>query len=289
MPVQNAFTVDLEEWFQGLTSTNRQVERWAELESRVEGATQRLLDLLAALDTKATFFTLGHVADHHPALIERIAAAGHEIAVHGYYHRFVHRLTPDEFARELELTLTALHRITGEQPIGHRAPYFSIRATTLWAFDLLRDFGFQYDSSVFPTRNPLYGYPGAPRLPYRLPQGLWEFPPSTMQVSRLTLPVAGGFYFRALPYALVCRAIRQLNTAGQPAIFYVHPWELDTDQHYPHVTPRERLTHYHGRAGLHRKLHRLLNDFSFAPLRSMLSPDPDAEHSTPRQPPVMTR
>ena len=137
----NAFTVDLEDWFQGLTSTNPQIERWPEFESRVEPATDNLLALLRNQHVKATFFVLGYVADRHPALIERIVDGGHEIGVHGYYHRFVYRLTPDEFANELELSIAAVERITGRQPLGHRAPYFSVNGTTPWAFSIMQAHG----------------------------------------------------------------------------------------------------------------------------------------------------
>ncbi|MCB9171533.1 MAG: DUF3473 domain-containing protein [Ardenticatenales bacterium] len=269
MVIRNAFTIDLEEWFHGLTSTNPQVERWPTFESRVVAATERLLALLARHKVQATFFTLGHVADHHPALIEQIADAGHEIALHGYFHRFVHKLSPDDFAREIERTLEVLQPLVGTPPIGHRAPYFSIRSTMGWAFDILQRFGIRYDSSLFPMRALLYGDADAPRQPHRRPQGLWEYPPSILKMGRLTLPVGGGFYFRALPYSLLRRAYQRLAQQGQPIIFYLHPWELDTGQRYPHVTPRERLTHYHGRERLAAKLERLFADFTFGPLGTL--------------------
>lgn len=268
--VYNAFTVDLEEWFQGLTSTNPRVDLWPTLESRVEYATNLLLRILDEHRVKATFFVLGHVAANHPALIERIAADGHELGVHGYYHKFVYRLTPDEFARELEAGADAIMRVTGVQPRGHRAPYFSVNGGTPWAFSQLRAQGFQYDSSVFPTRNMLYGFPGAPRYPYRVGEaGIVEFPASTAQVAGKNLPIAGGFYVRALPYAVTRQAIRSINATGQPAVMYVHPWELDTRQHYTNVTARERLTHYHGRRSLAQKLHRLLHEFQFTTLEAL--------------------
>lgn len=271
-PPVNAFTVDLEEWFQGLTSTNRQVARWDNLESRVVPATQRLLAILAEHGVRATFFVLGHVADRHPALIEAIRDAGHELGIHGYWHRFVYKLERDGFAQEIEQSLTALERITGEQVAGHRAPYFSVNAQTPWAFDVLAQAGLRYDSSVFPTRNMLYGFPGAPRLPYRVPgHDLWELPASTVRVGGRTWPMAGGFYVRAMPYAVTRWALRRLQTAGEPAIMYIHPWEIDTDQHYAAVTPRERITHYHGRQGLEAKLHRLLADFRFGPMAELVS------------------
>jgi polysaccharide deacetylase family protein (PEP-CTERM system associated) len=260
----NVFTVDLEEWFQGLTSTNPRVDLWPALESRVVAATQQLLALLRRNQVRATFFVLGYVADQYPALIEAIRSDGHELGVHGYYHRFVTKLTPDEFSVELARSIEAVIRITGEAPLGHRAPYFSINATTPWAFGCMEAQGLRYDSSVFPTRNLLYGFPGAPRLPYRAPgRRLWELPASTVQWLGGTWPVAGGFYMRALPYPVIRAALRRLQRAGEPAILYVHPWELDLGQHYRQITPRERVTHYFGRRGLAAKLERLLSDFQF--------------------------
>ncbi len=216
---RNAFTVDLEDWFQGLTSTNPQVNKWPALESRVVFATRKLLDILHVHDVQATFFVLGYVADAHPELIGDIRAAGHEIGVHGYYHRFVYKLSPDEFRRELYQAIAAVQRAAGVLPQGHRAPYFSVNAATPWAFDALAEAGIAYDASVFPMRGMLYGFPGAPRFPYRMAQnGLLEFPASTLQWGGRTLPMLGGFYTRALPYAVTRWAIRRLNAQGQPAI-----------------------------------------------------------------------
>ncbi len=281
-PLPHAFTVDLEEWFQGLTSTNRQPSRWPEFESRVEGATDRVLAILAEHDVRATFFVLGHVADHHPALIERIAAAGHELAIHGYWHRFVSRMTPQEFDAEVAASVAALRRITGVPPQGHRAPYFSVNATTPWAFDVLADHGLTYDASVFPLRNLLYGFAGAPRLPYRTAgDRLWELPAATVEWGGRRWPMAGGFYVRALPYAAVRWAVARLQAAGEPAILYVHPWEVDTGQRYGRVTLRERVTHYHGRGGLTAKLHRLLQEFRFGPLVELVAALERKEAATP--------
>ncbi len=266
----NAFTVDLEDRFQGLTSTNPQIERWPEFESRVESATDYLLALLRNQQVKATFFVLGYVADRHPELIERVADEGHEIGVHGYYHRFVYQLSPDQFANELELSIAAVERITGRQPLGHRAPYFSINGTTPWAFSIMQSHGIEYDSSVFPTRNMLYGYPGAPRYPYRIDgTELIEFPASTVRAVGVTWPIAGGFYTRTLPYAITRWAMDRLHSQDIPAVMYVHPWELDTGQTYSEVTVRERITHYHGRRALATKLEQLLDDYEFTTLHNV--------------------
>lgn len=267
----NAFTVDLEEWFQGLTSTNPCVERWPQLESRVVAATERLLALLSAHCIRATFFVLGYVAERHPRLIERVYEDGHELAVHGYAHRYVTRLSPDAFAREIDRTAAALERITGRQPLGHRAPYFSIHADMDWAYDLLAERGYRYDSSTFPMRSLLYGDARAPAVPHTVGRAgaLIEFPISALEVGGRRLPFAGGFYMRALPYRAVRWAIRRVNRQGLPAILYVHPWELDTGQHYGPVTPRERVSHYYGRRSLRAKLERLFTDFRFTTLSDL--------------------
>jgi polysaccharide deacetylase family protein (PEP-CTERM system associated) len=269
--VSNGLSIDLEDWFQGLTSTNRTPEVWPRLESRVMDNTEQVLALLEEYAVRATFFVLGQVAETHPQLITRIAAAGHEIGVHGYGHKPIHRMTPEEFAAELDRALAALRPLTDQPIIGHRAPYFSIDTRTLWALDVLRGKGFRYDSSFFPTRNMLYGYPKAPRFPHR-PGGdtLVEFPLSTVRWSGINWPIAGGFYIRTLPYAAIRWSIQQINRQGQPAILYIHPWELDLNQPRSKVTFRERITHYHGRSSLEHKLRRLFRDFCFAPLRDLL-------------------
>ncbi len=282
----NAFTVDLEDWFQGLTSTNPHPEKWEQLESRVESSTDRLLALLAEHDVRATFFVLGRIAERHPDLIRRVDAAGHEIGVHGYWHLYVNRLSPQEFAAELDRTLEVLRPLVSQPIVGHRAPYFSIDGSSLWALEVLEARGFRYDSSFFPTRNQLYGYPDAPRFPHRpggngVPpsRGLVEFPVSTARWVGINWPIAGGFYVRSLPYAVLRQGIRQLNGQGQPAVLYVHPWELDTGQHYDQVTLRERITHYHGRRSLAQKLGNLFCDFSFTTLRDVLDARYQRSHS----------
>lgn len=268
--MKNAFTVDLEDWFQGLTSTNRQPEQWPVYEARVEENTERLLALLDEYNVRGTFFVLGHLANDYPDLIRRIDAAGHEIGVHGYWHLMVHRLTPARFADELDQALDVLLPLVNQPIIGHRAPYFSINSTALWALDLLKERHFEYDSSFFPTRNMLYGYPGAPRFPHQLQNGLMEFPASTARWLGVNFPIAGGFYVRSLPYRLIRQGIRQLHQQGQPAIMYLHPWEMDTGQRYKKITLRERITHYHGRATLEKKLRALLSEFDFVPLRELM-------------------
>jgi polysaccharide deacetylase family protein (PEP-CTERM system associated) len=267
----NALTIDLEDWFQGLTSTSQKYPSWEGYESRVVANTERLLEMLAGARVTATFFVLGYVADHFPELVRAVTQAGHEIGLHSYAHRRVCSLTPDQFREDLIRGREAVQKACGRQVIGYRAPMFSIEGSSLWALEILCENGFHYDSSVFPTRNLWYGYPGAPRFPYQPLAGrrFLEFPVSTVRCLGLTLPVAGGFYARTIPYPLLAMALRRIHREGKPAILYLHPWELDTHQHYSHVTPRERITHYFGRLSLPAKLNRLLADFEFVPLRDI--------------------
>lgn len=268
----NALTIDLEDWYQGLTSTARQVERWPDFEDRVAQSTERLLAILSRASVKATFFVLGFVADEFPGLVQRVAEAGHEIALHGYHHRQVSQLTPEQFRDDILRGCDAVEQACGQRPMGYRAPMFSITRTTLWALTTLRDLGFGYDSSLFPTRNMLYGFPGAPRFPYYPFEGssFAEFPLSTLRLAGTNWPVAGGFYFRVIPYPLFRWALRRLNHQGHPAIFYLHPWELDPGQPRPHPSPRERLTHYSNLGRTEGKLIALLRDFRFGPLIDQL-------------------
>ena len=273
-PYRHAFSVDLEDWFQGLTSTNPRIDAWPVFPSRVVPATRAILSILDRHQVKATFFTLGYVADTFPSLLEEIAAGGHEIGVHGYHHRFVSRMTRDEFAREIDLGTEAVYRVTHAQPQGHRAPYFSVNARTPWAFDVLAERGFRYDSSVFPIRSLLYGFAGARREPHRLANGLIEFPLTTMRLGKMNVPLAGGFYTRVYPYEFLRWALRRVERQGLPIVMYVHPWEIDLDQPRIRTTARERITHFHGRAGLPAKLDRLLTDFDFGPIASLLDGAP---------------
>jgi polysaccharide deacetylase family protein (PEP-CTERM system associated) len=269
----NALTIDLEDWYQGLTSTAHQVERWPEFEDRVVESTERVLALFSRARVQATFFVLGYVADEFPDLVRRVAEAGHEIALHGYHHRKVSRLTPEQFRADVLRGREAVERACGWQAIGYRAPMFSIDGSTPWALSTLRDLGFRYDSSFFPTRNMLYGFPSAPRFPHRPfgGAGFVEFPLSTIRLLGVNWPVAGGFYFRLLPYRLFRWAWRRLNREGHPAILYLHPWELDPDHPRPHPTARERLTHYGNLKRTEAKLAALLREFRFGPLAAQLA------------------
>lgn len=270
--MQNALTIDLEDWYHGLTSTGRQPAQWSNYEPRVVANTQRLLALLAAAGVHATFFVLGHVAERFPALIRQVAEQGHEVGLHGYSHQHVGRLTAAQFRDDVERGWEAVQAASKARPRGFRAPMFSINGNTVWALGLLRELGFDYDSSVFPTRNPLYGYPQAPRFPYHPFAGdsFVEFPLAVTRFMGLKWPVAGGFYLRLLPYHLLKWGVQRINREGYPAVIYLHPWDLDCEQPRLYRTPRERFTHYHNRRSSEQKLRALLHDFQLGSLQELL-------------------
>jgi polysaccharide deacetylase family protein (PEP-CTERM system associated) len=242
-------------------------ERWESLESRVARNVNRLLELLARHSATATFFTLGWVAERQPAMIKAIAAAGHEVASHGWDHRRVTELQPGEFREQVRRTKAILEDLSGQPCIGYRAPNYSIVAGREWALDILLETGHRYDSSLFPIRRPGYGYAGGGRDPHWLerPAGrLLEVPPATLRLMGLNLPAAGGAYFRLLPSVLVRAALRDAEARGQPGTFYLHPWEYDAGQPRFAVPFLTRVRHYGGLAGVLPRLERLLGEFRFA-------------------------
>ena len=273
----NAMTVDVEDYFQ-VSAFDHLVDRarWDEFECRVEANTHRLLELFAKYDTHATFFTLGWVAERYPALIRAIAAAGHEIASHGYEHRLVHRMTAEDFRDDLTRAKDALTRAADVSIDGFRAPSFSLCSRSMWALDVLAEEGYSYSSSIFPVRHDRYGIPNFPRYPVRLKtlkgHTLWEFPMTTLRMWGKNLPVAGGGWMRVLPPALMRRAISRANRDGQPAVVYLHPWEVDPDQ--PRMSGAGRATTFRHYVGLHRmatRLERLLQWFRFGTMRDVLA------------------
>lgn len=269
------FTIDVEEYFQ-VVALEQVVRRswWDRMASRVEREMDALLQLLDAASARATCFTLGWVAQHQPQLVRRLAAAGHEIASHGWDHVRVTHQSPAEFRKSVRDSKAALEELTGRPVLGFRAPSFSIVPGLEWAFDILLEEGYRYDSSLFPIRRPGgYGYESAQRDPHHLerPAGsLVEFPLTTLRVAGLNLPAAGGGYFRLLPYALVRAGFRSCERRGVPGTFYVHPWELDAEQPRLPVAIPTRLRHYGGLARTHGRLARLLGEFSFRPIRETL-------------------
>jgi polysaccharide deacetylase family protein (PEP-CTERM system associated) len=266
-PVEHLFTVDVEDYFQ-VNGFERSVSRndWDRFPSRVEQSTDLLLDLLDRKGMAGTFFTLGWVAKKAPDLVRRIAAAGHEIASHGWWHRKVTDLNADQFREEVRSSRAILEDLSGQRVSGFRAPSFSIVPGREWAFDILLEEGYRYDSSLFPIRRPGYGYPGAnpdPHLITRPAGTLLELPPATTVFGGVRVPAGGGGYFRQLPYRLFHHAFHQSQARGISGMFYIHPWEVDVDQPRIPVPLVARMRHY---GGLHRTLPRLeqmLGEFRF--------------------------
>ncbi len=261
------FSVDVEEHFQ-VSAFDRVLSRddWGAQPSRVEQNTDRILDLLARFDARGTFFTLGWVAERKPELVRRIVAAGHELGSHGWWHWKVTRLTPDRFRDEVRRSKSVLEQISGTPVLGFRAPSFSIIPGVEWAFDVLLEEGYSYDSSLFPIRRPGYGYPSACPFPYRIVRAggsLVEFPLATLSLGPLRIPAAGGGYLRHLPLALIRAGFRQLGASGQPGMFYIHPWEVDPDQPRLPVGWITRRRHYGGLRRTLPRLEALLSEFQF--------------------------
>jgi polysaccharide deacetylase family protein (PEP-CTERM system associated) len=261
MAVENGLSVDVEEWFQ-VGAFERVIDRadWPGLQSRVEANTGAVLDLFAETGVKATFFTLGWVAERCPALMRRIVAAGHEIASHGVDHQRVFTMTAEQFRADLRRARAALEDASGTRVTGYRAPSFSIDTRTPWAHQVLAEEGYAYSSSVAPVRHDHYGWPEAPRFAFRPVAGadLIELPVTTARIAGRNLATGGGF-FRLFPSALTNWAVRQVNAEGRPAIFYFHPWEIDPGQPRVVNAPiKSKLRHYSRLSSMAGKLRHLV-------------------------------
>jgi polysaccharide deacetylase family protein (PEP-CTERM system associated) len=285
--VLNAMSVDVEDYFQ-VSAFDKVVarDRWDRFESRVEANTDRLLDLFASHGVSATFFILGWVAERHPALVRRIAAAGHEVASHGFGHQLVYELDVERFRDDVRRAKRQLEDTAGQRVAGYRAPSYSITKQSLWALDVLVEEGYAYDASVFPIHHDRYGIPDAPRHPYVLERDagrLVEAPPSTVRVGRVNLPVAGGGYFRILPFAWTRWGIARVNRhERQPVIFYLHPWEVDPGQPRLSADTVGRFRHYRNLHKTEPRLRRLLELFRFGRVIDVLEPWlPQARPSDP--------
>ncbi len=268
--MRHHFTVDVEEYFQ-VSAFESQVARedWEKLESRVADSVSRLLELLGRHEARATFFVLGWVAQRQPDMVREIARAGHEVASHGWDHRRVTDQSPAEFRESVRRSKQLLEELSAAPVLGFRAPSFSIVPGCEWALDLLVEEGYRYDSSLFPVRRPGYGYPDGGRDPHWLdrPAGrLAEVPPATLRVGGINLPAAGGAYFRILPYGLARAAVRDSESRGVPATFYIHPWEIDPEQPRLDVPLLTRVRHYSGLGRTLDRLRRLLGEFRFQPI-----------------------
>ena len=262
----NALTIDVEDYFQ-VSAFAPHIKRseWNSRECRVERNVGRILEMLSANKTKATFFALGWIAERYPQLIRQIAAQGHEIASHGYGHERASDLTEDAFFADIHLAKVILEDLCGTEVKGYRAPSFSIGAGNLWAFDCLARAGYRYSSSVYPIRHDHYGMPESPRFAYSVRPGLVEIPVTTLRALGRNLPSSGGGYFRLLPYVLSRWMLRRVNTGDQqPGIFYFHPWEIDVAQpRIEGISNKTRFRHYVNISRMEAKLAQLLDDFQW--------------------------
>jgi len=272
----NALTVDVEDYFHVAALAPRiPRDSWTSRESRVVGNTHKLLAIFEEFGVKGTFFVLGWVAERHPQLIRDIATRGHEIACHGFSHRLVYEQSPHEFREEALRSKNLLEDIAGSAVLGYRAASYSIVRESLWALDILVELGFAYDSSIFPVRHDRYGIPDAERIPHCLTtpnkKKIVEWPLSTAQALGFRLPVAGGGYFRLLPYWVTHWGLSSINRhERRPFIFYLHPWEIDPEQPRVAASSLSRFRHYTNLGKCEERLRRLLGDFQFGTVREGL-------------------
>jgi polysaccharide deacetylase family protein (PEP-CTERM system associated) len=271
--VRNALTVDVEDYFH-VSAFEKIISRsqWHTLDSRVVRSTHRLLGLFERASVRATFFVLGWVAEHYPALVRDIQSAGHEIGCHGYWHRLVYQQTAEEFREDLCRARNILEDLTGDAVVAYRAPSFSITPRSLWAVDILIEEGFRFDSSIYPTIHDRYGFPGAPLWPHRILRPtaqIWEFPLPVHRFLGYPLPVGGGGYFRLYPYRFTRRELRAINAEGRPFVFYVHPWEVDPEQPRLHAGLINGWRHYLNLRRTEERLGWLLHDFPMGRLTEL--------------------
>lgn len=263
-PITNALTIDVEDYFQ-VSAFAPYIRRddWERRECRVERNVQRILEMLAANQTRATFFTLGWVAERYPSLVKSIVAGGHELASHGYGHERASDLDAQAFRQDLLRAKGLLEDLGGVPVKGYRAPSFSIGTGNLWAFDTLAETGHRYSSSIYPIKHDHYGMPDSPRFAYPLASGLLEVPVTTLRMGNRNLPSSGGGYFRLLPYAVSRWMLQRVNREDrQSAIFYFHPWEIDVAQpRIPGIDAKTRFRHYVNIGRMEPRLQRLLTDF----------------------------
>jgi polysaccharide deacetylase family protein (PEP-CTERM system associated) len=271
----NAFSIDLEEYFQ--VSKFEHVikpDQWKDLPSRVRSNTIRILELLDEHDCKATFFTVGWVAENYPGMIREIADCGHEVASHSYWHRRVSDLTPDVFKEDTHRCKAVLEDVSGQEVVAFRAPTYSIIKSSQWAWDVLLQAGFKTDSSVFPIRHGRYGNPASNRFIHKIKREsgtINEFPLSTVEFGGNNIPIVSGGYLRFFPYTFTKFGIKKINEVEKkPAVIAFHPWELDVHHPMPKVSRLKRIRHKVNINTTEKKLQRLLRDFKFGTVQQVL-------------------
>ena len=272
--IVNAMTVDVEDYFQ-VSAFEKHIARseWDDLPHRVPDNTNRILDLFDQYQVKATFFTLGWIAERYPALIRRIVDEGHELASHGYQHIRVTEQTPEQFRADIRKNKQILENISGAEVIGYRAASYSIGANNLWALQILEDEGHRYSSSIYPVKHDLYGMPDAPRFVFQPEnvRSLLEVPITTLKVLNKNMPCGGGGFFRLYPYQFSKWAYQYINSVEkQSGIFYFHPWEIDPDQPRQQNLPlKSRFRHYLNLSRVEARLNRLLSDFAWDTMQNV--------------------
>lgn len=261
----NALTIDVEDYFQ-VSAFAPHIPRsdWAIRECRVERNVDCILAMLDTHGTKGTFFTLGWLAERYPQVVRRIVESGHELASHGYGHERASDQTPESFFADINLAKLILEDLSGHEVKGYRAPSFSIGEKNLWAFECLERAGYRYSSSIYPIRHDHYGMPNAPRHAHAI-GGLVEIPCTTLRFLNRNWPASGGGYFRLMPYSLSRWMIERINRVDRlPAVFYFHPWEVDTGQpRIPGISAKTRFRHYVNIHRMEQRLNRLLADFTW--------------------------
>lgn len=274
-------SIDVEDYFQ-VSALAPYIPRadWDRRECRAEANVRRILAMLDEAGVKATFFTLGWIAERHPQLVKDIVAAGHELASHGYGHERASDLDRAAFTQDVRRAKALLEDLGGVSVQGYRAPSFSIGAQNLWAFDVLQEAGYRYSSSVYPIAHDHYGMPDSPRFAYPVRDGLIEVPVTTNRIGGRNLPSSGGGYFRLLPYGVSRWLIRRVNEVdAQSAVFYFHPWEIDPDQpRVPGVDAKSRFRHYVNLSRTEGRIRRLLGDFAWGRMDEIFLSAPAAAH-----------
>lgn len=273
--IKNAFTVDVEDYFQ-VAAFDSVIDRrdWDIIEPRVTQNTEKILEVLADYGVKATFFVLGWIAERHSSLVRKISDEGHEVGCHGYSHQKIYSQNLAEFRQETRRAKAILEDATGRPVTGYRSASFSITKDSLWALDVLAEEGFLYDSSIFPVHHDNYGIPGAGRTIGKIetPSGfsIIEMPLNTVPMLGVNLPIGGGGYFRLYPYAVTKTGLNMLNRRKEPVVFYMHPWELDPEQPRIKANWRSRFRHYNNLQKFESRIRRLLADFDFTTCEAVL-------------------
>jgi polysaccharide deacetylase family protein (PEP-CTERM system associated) len=279
--LRNALTIDVEDYFQ-VSAFAPYIARadWETAECRVERNVDRILALLDERDVRATFFTLGWIAERYPQVVRSIVAGGHELASHGYGHERASDLSREAFSQDVTRAKSLLEDLGGRPVLGYRAPSFSIGVANLWAFEVLDRAGYRYSSSVYPIKHDHYGMPDSPRFAYRVGAGLLEIPVTTVRMMKRNLPSSGGGYFRLLPYAASRWLLNRVNDKErEPAIFYFHPWEIDAGQpRVPGIDLKTRFRHYVNIPRMESRLRCLLADFQWGRMDEIFLRRPAAPH-----------